>query len=449
MVEIVSLLVCLYPSLSRTTVGQLSRIVVGLLAMSGRVTMLGISRWTGRGGSYRTVQRFFGTVIPWGMVFWLFFRRHLFDREDVYLLAGDECVVTKSGKCTHGLDRFFSSLYGKSVPGLAFFALSLISTKQRYSYPMQVEQVVKTEAEKAAAVARKKAAKRKPKRQRKRGRPKGSKNKDKTQVTLTPELTRIQHMVQTLLAQVGHFLSLTYLVLDGHFGNNNALQMTLQSGLQLISKLRFDAALYFPYEGEYAGRGPRRKYGDRLQPEAIPVRYLKQVTIDKRIETRVYQAQMLHKEFAQPLNVVVILKTHLATGRTAHVLLFSSDLTLAYDKLIDSYSLRFQLEFNFRDAKQFWGLEDFMNVKPTAVTNAANLALFMVNISHKLLQSFRKACPDFSVIDLKAYCRGLRYIDEVTQCLPQIPETIVLDNIKQHVASLGAIHHIQTQPSPS
>jgi putative transposase len=179
------------------------------------------------------------------------------------------------------------------------------------------------------------------------------------------------------------------------------------------------------------------------------VRYLKQVTIDKRIETRVYQAQMLHKEFAQPLNVVVILKTHLATGRTAHVLLFSSDLTLAYDKLIDSYSLRFQLEFNFRDAKQFWGLEDFMNVKPTAVTNAANLALFMVNISHKLLQSFRKACPDFSVIDLKAYCRGLRYIDEVTQCLPQIPETIVLDNIKQHVASLGAIHHIQTQPSPS
>jgi putative transposase len=250
MVEIVSLLVCLYPSLSRTTVGQLSRIVVGLLAMSGRVTMLGISRWTGRGGSYRTVQRFFGTVIPWGMVFWLFFRRHLFDREDVYLLAGDECVVTKSGKCTHVLDRFFSSLYGKSVPGLAFFALSLISTKQRYSYPMQVEQVVKTEAEKAAAVARKKAAKRKPKRQRKRGRPKGSKNKDKTQVTLTPELTRIQHMVQTLLAQVGHFLSLTYLVLDGHFGNNNALQMTLQSGLQLISKLRFDAALYFPYEGE-------------------------------------------------------------------------------------------------------------------------------------------------------------------------------------------------------
>jgi hypothetical protein len=30
--------------------------------------------------------------------------------------------------------------------------------------------------------------------------------------------------------------------------------------------------------------------------------------------------------------------------------------------------------FHFRYAKQYWGLEDFMNVKKTAVTNAANLA---------------------------------------------------------------------------
>ena len=41
--------------------------------------------------------------------------------------------------------------------------------------------------------------------------------------------------------------------------------------------------------------------------------------------------------------------------------------------IIDYYTLRFQIEFNFRDAKQDWGLEDFMNVKETPVTNAANL----------------------------------------------------------------------------
>ena len=153
-----SLLACLHPALSRTTVGQLSRIATAILAMTGRVTMLSISRWTGPGGSYRTVQRFFSTVIPWGLVFWHFFRAHLWTPDDVYLIAGDECVVTKSGKYTHGLDRFFSSLYGKAVPGLAFFALSLVSTKARRSFPMSIEQVVKSNIEKAAAGASPKKA---------------------------------------------------------------------------------------------------------------------------------------------------------------------------------------------------------------------------------------------------------------------------------------------------
>ena len=63
---------------------------------------------------------------------------------------------------------------------------------------------------------------------------------------------------------------------------------------------------------------------------------------------------------------------------------------LRYDKIIKFYSLRFQIEFNFRDAKQYWGLEDFMNVKETAVTNAANLSFFMVNLSYALLQPFRE-----------------------------------------------------------
>jgi hypothetical protein len=90
--------------------------------------MLGISRWTDKGGSYRTVQRFFYTVIPWALLFWLFIRQHLLSHDDVYLMAGDECVVTKSGKKTHGLDRFFSSLYGKPIPSVCFFTLSLVST---------------------------------------------------------------------------------------------------------------------------------------------------------------------------------------------------------------------------------------------------------------------------------------------------------------------------------
>jgi putative transposase len=61
--------------------------------------------------------------------------------------------------------------------------------------------------------------------------------------------------------------------------------------------------------------------------------------------------------------------------------------------LIDYYGLRFPIEFTFRDAKQSWGLEDFMNIRGTAITNAANLSLFMVNLTYVLLGELRHTDP--------------------------------------------------------
>ncbi len=387
------------------------------------------------------MQRFFSTVIPWATLFWVFFRQHVSCPEDVYLLVGDEVVATKAGKTTHGLDRFFSSLSGKPVPGLAFFALSLVSTQQRRSFPIRVEQVVRSDAEKAASKAKadaKKQSSSPPKRR--PGRPKGSKNTAKSAMTLTPELSRITGMLGALLHLIAGVVSLTYLVLDGHFGNHNALAMAQQNNLHLISKLRCDAALSFPDAGPYAGRGPHRKYGDKVKDDNIPEPYLTVTTVEGHIQTQLSQAQLLHKEFVQPLNVVLIVKTDLRTQAQAHVLLFSSDLTLAYASLVDSYGLRFQIEFNFRDAKQYWGLEDFMNVTPTGVTNAANLSLFMVNVAYQLRLDVRQRAPDSSVLDLKADCRGYKYVEETIKMLPEKPEPILLRQILDRVACLGRIH---------
>src|SRR5215472_5423378 len=133
-----------------------------------------------------------------------------------------------------------------------------------------------------------------------------------------PELVRIKAIVEALLRLITAVLSVTYLVLDGHFGNHNALQMARQCNLHLISKLRCDAALYFPYVGPYAGRGPRRKYGRKVDYDNLPERDRQHTTVDGHIETRLYQAQLLHKEFTQPLNVVIIVKTNLRTQARAH-----------------------------------------------------------------------------------------------------------------------------------
>jgi putative transposase len=127
--------------------------------------------------------------------------------------------------------------------------------------------------------------------------------------------------------------------------------------------------------------------------------------------------------------------------------LFSTDLEQCYDKIIKFYKLRFQIEFNFRDAKQYWGLDDFMNVKENAVTNAANLSFFMVNFSSALLLPFQQQNPDFSVLDLKSHYRGWRYASETIKMLPEKPDAILLADIFLKIARLGAIHPA-LQPSP-
>jgi putative transposase len=439
MADIIAVLQCLDQSLSKTAWRQLACIVPAMLAMSGRVTMLGISRWAGEGGSYRTVQRFFNRVIAWSKVQWLFIWHHLLDPEDTILIAGDETVVTKSGHKTYGLDRFFSSLYGKPVPGIAFFALSLISVKHRVSHPVMMEQVIKPEPEKQEPKPSR-SAKKQDTKKRRPGRPKGSKNKNRRDVELSPYLLQIQGMLHSLLRLVGADIQPIYCVLDGAFGNNYALQMVRQCSLQLISKLRCNAALYFPYQGPQKKFGPRRKYGDKLNYACIPDQYLKASSLEDGVQTRIYQMTMWHKLFADPLNLVIIVKTNLETRARAHVVLFSSDLDLAYDQLIDYYRLRFQIEFNFRDAKQFWGLEDFMNIKPIPVYNGANLAMFMVNVSQALIRQFQPACPTFSVNDLKAHFRGRKYVTETLKLLPQTPEPISIDQLFAHVLAIGSVN---------
>jgi putative transposase len=206
--------------------------------------------------------------------------------------------------------------------------------------------------------------------------------------------------------------------------------------------------LYVPYEGAYAGRGPRRTYGSQLDDRNIPDMYLKATTVEDPIQTRLYQAPLLHKAFAHALNVVIIVKTNLHTHARAHVVLFSSDLALPYNQLKDSYSLRFQIEFNFRDAKQYWGLEDFMNVTETAVTTAAHLSWFMVNGSYHFLRDVRQRDPACSLLDLNARCRAINYVTETIPMLPEKPEPVLLAQMFTKIAGLGRIQAGQPSVTP-
>ncbi len=196
MPDIMLMLSCLSQNVDKTSLRRLGCLVEGLLAMTGRVTMRGLSRWTKRGGSYRTLQRFFNTTLSWGQVHWLVIRQHLLGDETQWLLAGDEVVVSKSGKKTHGLDRFFSSVYGKTIPGLCFLSLSLISVQRRCSYPLCLEPIVKEAVASCPKAAKAGQAKG-------RGRPKGSRNSNRREVSLSAYLQFVQALLRQVLALIG------------------------------------------------------------------------------------------------------------------------------------------------------------------------------------------------------------------------------------------------------
>ena len=442
--EILALLQNIGPVVPATILQQMSQVIYGMLISNGRITMLEISRWTETGGSYRTIQRLYHTPLLWLQIQWIFFVSQLQKSNHEYIAAGDEVVFGKAGKETYGIGRFFSSLQNRVIPGLSFFVFSVINVKDRQSFPIQAVQMVKRcpEPVEGEKEERKKKEEKKSVKKEKRsvGRPKGSKNKKSEKPTLSPELLRIQPVLQAFLVVLKGVLAVQYLVMDGHFGNYPSAWMVLQTGLQFVSKLRSDAALYEPFTGKYCGRGARPKYGDKVDVRKMKKKYLKSDKTQDSIRTQIYQAILLNKGFAFSINVVVILKTNLATHKQAHIILFSTDLKLSFEKLFDYYTLRFQIEFNFRDAKQYWGLDDFMNVKEVAVVNAANLSFFMVNFSAVLLQRFREHNPEFSILDLKSHYRGCRYASEIIKLLPQKPEGILLAEVFEQIVRLGMVH---------
>ena len=446
MPEIITLLSCLRETQDKLVIKQLSRVILAMLMMTGRVTMLGLSRWGEAGCSYRTIQRLFASSIDWSKLMWQFFWNELYCPGQTYVLIGDKTVVSKAGKVTYGLDRFFSSTQSRPIKGLCFQVLALGSVEGNWSVPVDVMQVVRSEEEKAATAKRKakqKQAKLVPTQAETRkpaGRKKGSKNKDKVNVPLSPELTRLQAAVLRVMGFAAKCMNVRHLVLDGEYGHNAVAQMAKHCLLDIISKMRHDAALFLPYTGAYAGRGQHRKYGDKLNFDQLPESALKATCCQDGLETRTYQLQAWHKEFPTLLNVVILVKTNLDTHQRAHVILFSTDLALAANKITQLYALRFQIEFNFRDAKQFWGLEDFMNVDPIPVLNAASLSLFMTAISARLLRDFRQHSPAAGVLDLKAVFRGQRYANEALKFLPQFPEPFLLSQILAAVTNLGRIH---------
>jgi hypothetical protein len=186
--------------------------------------MLGLSRWTEKGGSYRTLQRLYQTPINWIVLHWTLLQTHLLQSDGRYLLAGDEVVVSKAGKKTHGVGRFYSGLAQRVIPSVSFLSLSLIDVQERRSYPLHIQQLLPGAKDEESTTTVPK---------RPRGRPKGSKNHVKAAPILSPILVILQGMLSSVLAHITA-LQVKHIVLDGKFGNYPSSLANVNSRIETV-----------------------------------------------------------------------------------------------------------------------------------------------------------------------------------------------------------------------
>ena len=384
-----------------------------------------------------------------------FYVTHHHDPSTPNILIADETVISKSGKTTHGIDRFYSSMASKPIPGVAVFTIAIANINEREAIPTSFEQVIRTDQEKAAAKERtktRKVASQLAKARKKEnatsdtpkgkaGRPKGSQNRNKVEIPLSPELLRIFEQIKRVLNSKIGAKAVKHIAMDGHFGNRFACKMVRDTGLHLISKLRSDAKLFLEPTAEEKKEHPRLKYGQRLNYEKLPASACVRSQEKDGVREELYELTCLHADFSDKLRLSILVRKNLKTGKLSNTNFFSTDLTLSATYLYDCYTLRFQIEFIFRDAKQHFGLEDFMSVKELSVTNSIGLSFFMGSLGRALLKPMRKEFPEAGILDLKSYARGDRYVSEVMKYLQEKPEAINCDELLARIARLGFIHN--------
>jgi putative transposase len=456
MPELTNLLKALAPAIE-TNVQLLGEIIKGIYRISsGGVTMKNISRWTGKGGSYRSIQRFYSNPIDWLKLNIILFNfAHLPEKNLLrYVLALDETVEDKAGKQTFGINWFYSSLVGKVIRSISSHVVSIVDTHKEKSFALTHHQTVKAEVKSRRKTGKQKSGlKGKEKNKRgKAGRPKGSKNKSNTknEGLLYTGFELLLSLVLPLLQAAG--FTIRYVLGDGAYGNKTCCLIVRELGLELISKLNRNSALFLPYEGEYSGKGRRKKYGDKIDYQNIGEQYLESSKIDEGVKTKIYQIKgVWTRRMPFLLNVIIIEKTDLETQKMGRALLFSTDLSLEAFTILRFYSLRFQIEFNFRDAKQYFGLSDFKNIKEQQVKNAIGLSLFMTNLSAVLIQQAKQSWKEekLSIQDLKAYFRAEKYLEDILNTLGIPKESILIQQTFQDVLKIGAINRTKSKALPS
>lgn len=338
-----------------------------ILTLRGKMTFANMSRYSEL--SEKTYRRHFSEKIDFEQVNKGTIERAI-PATATQMAVMDASFIEKSGKKTYGIDYFFNGCASRAEKGMEISAISVVDVDANIGYTLSVKQTpAQVKAEKpandettgkavgsnqvtdkfiaSATKAKKKTRSMKKKKSSKRGGRKKLTQQDNTRIDFY-----LEHLKETrpYLPK-----SIRYITTDGGYAKIKYVHGVRQLDLHMISKLRCDANLLHLYTGPHIKRrGARRKYDGKVNLQDVS-----RLTYVGEVEAKIdlYTAVVRSVSLKCRIRIAYLLDRR-DDKKTRFVVLFSTDVEIDPKEIYRFYKSRFQIEFIFRDAKQFTGLTD-------------------------------------------------------------------------------------------
>ena len=188
-------------------------------------------------------------------------------------------------------------------------------------------------------------------------------------------------------------------VADAYFSKITFVNLLIAAKFQVISKLRSDANLRYKFTGEYAGSGRPCQYAGKINLDNLDMNVFTEFQFSENIQA--FYAVVNSRSLKRDILVIVERKSD-QNGKITQRLIFSTDIKMKPSEVLEYYHCRFQMEFNFRDAKQATGLNHCQARDLEKLYFHFNTSLTTINIVKAIhLSDENNRNKPFSISDYK------------------------------------------------
>ena len=229
-----------------------------------------------------------------------------------------------------------------------------------------------------------------------------------------------------------------YMVADAYFSKKPVVDAILTAGLQFISRLRDDSVLMYKYFGDKTGKKGRPKvFNGKVDVKNIDTNYF---SLDLQTdEIEIYSAVVYSKAFKRDIKLAIAI-FYKDAKEVARKLYFSTDLNQGGEKIVRYYRSRFQIEFLYRDAKQFTGLTNCQARSENKLDFHFNATLTAVNLAKQdWLSNKSKVDKPFSMSDYKTMYNNTLMLERFMCMFAINPNTPKNQKIVKELLDYGKI----------